>query len=135
MKKILEYNTFNREESILEMARLNDSNIPAIIINGYSQVNGGRSEHGIPHFDVKFKQLYLGSFFIPKKSDWLKSHNIQFFKGPNEKEALKYKKEVIKWLEGKNKYGYDNINIMRITWNQSNADNTNCILFDDNDEY
>ena len=138
MKKyniIKEYNEFAKEDIIIEMARLNDTNAPGIIINGYGTLNGTKSEHGLPHFDIKFKNITLGSFLIPTKSDWLKSHDITFFKGKYEKEALKYKDYIIKWLESDTDDGISNIRDMRRSWNTLNAENTNCIFFDKNGEY
>ena len=134
-KIIKEYNEFNKEDIIIEMARLNDTNVPGIVINGYGTLNGTRSEHGLPHFDVKFKQITLGSFLIPKKSEWLESHDITFFKGKYEREAEKYKEYIIKWLETIDDDGISNIVFMRKSWNSLNAENTNCVFFDKNGEY
>ena len=134
MNKILEYIDFEKNHKIIEIARLNDIITPGIYINGYKLVNNYKLVKVIPHFDIKFNQIYLGSFLIPSKYDWEKEKNITFFKGYYEDEAIKYKKYIINWLLQYDEENIQNLYFMRISWNNSNRDNKNCILFK-NGEY
>jgi hypothetical protein len=124
------------DEFIVEMARINiNDGFPyCVYVKGGDHYGQGRKEHGDPHFHFYDKAKggnWEFSVLIPTVEEWKQNKNIyisETFNGDYNWTGFKsIKKDLIEWLDKKNKISktHTNIEFIRLQWNVLNIDNKN----------
>lgn len=125
------FNEYLNNQSLVEMARINDpKTYPVdIFVYGGNSYGKERNEHGEPHFLYEKKGKIKTRILIPTLEEWDISKKLKELDNVLPSNLIK---ELIKWLDEKNNDApeYTNIQMMRLQWNILNKDNKNVKKFD-----
>jgi hypothetical protein len=126
----------NYQINEMAIVSVNPTETYSIYINGSTLGNTGRSEHGFPHFCLKFKgKTEVGNFLIPTTSEWLKNRKLIQINGEelNKKviEDIHERMDIIFDFETSKTF----LKELQSQWNTMNSNNPKLIRFDENGEY
>lgn len=137
IKEFVNYPIHRHDDSILELARINDKKEfnYDVFVKGSSSYGTGQKEHGEPHFhfsdNIKNPNKFDYSILIPTQKEWEQNKELYIVESMNGDYSWsgkrKIKKELIEWLDKDNIHTkkLTNLEMIILQWNILNTDNKN----------